>query len=206
MKSLLITLLFMLVSFLSSDRAEHGIRIVEQPIIKGEVTKTLAIATEFNDTIQGDTLYLQFTDNEKPQMAYREISTSVCIDKQCRRLQITIYWDITGKYLGFELPPGEFLSKTEHVPFLENEYRRLHTLLANRYSPLANYKLEELAPKNKDNRNGIDAISSATIKDVLNSVVEGAVYTTYMLWHIVYGNTQKEVQKLGVKYFLKKWL
>ena len=36
---------------------------------------------------------------------------------------------------------------------------------------------------------------------MLNSVVEGAVYTSYTLWHIVYGNSQKEVKKLGLHYF-----
>lgn len=201
MKILLISFLFLLNFFLLPDQEKTTIRVANQPTIKGEAAKIISVATGFNDTIDGDTLYLQITAEGLPQAAYRKIGTSVCVDNQCRPLQIVIYWDITGRYLGFELPPGEFLSRKEHSPFTETDYLRLHSLLANPYSSLANYKLEELIPQKKNQSPGVDAISSATIKDVLNSVVEGAVYTTYTIWHIVYGNSQKEVQKLGVKYF-----
>lgn len=201
MKLLLISLFLLLNFFLLSDQEIPSIRIVNQPTIQGDAIKTIPFATEFNDTIAGDTLYLQLTAENLPQTVYRKISTSVCVDDQCRPLQIIVFWDITGTFLGFELPPGEFLSRKEHAPFTEADYMRLHSLLANPYSSLANYKLEELAPKNKNIASGVDAITSATIKDVLNSVVEGAVYTTYTLWHIIYGNSQKEVQKLGVQYF-----
>lgn len=201
MKFLLISFLFLLNFFLLPDQEKTTIRIVNRPTINGDADQIIPVATNFNDTISGDTLYLQITAEGLPQAVYRKIGTSVCIDNQCRRLQIVIYWDITGRYLGFELPPGEFLSRKEHSPFSETDYLRLHSLLENPYSSLANYKLEELVPPNKNQPPGVDAISSATIKDVLNNVVEGAVYTTYTLWHIVYGNSQKEVQKLGVKYF-----
>ena len=184
-----------------SSREISTVRYMETPSVKGTVTRILPVAIDFKDTISGDTLYLQFTSEGLPQSAFRKINTGVCVDNQCRLLDISVYWDITGRYLGFELPPGEFLSKTEHQPFSGEEYKQLHTLLADPYSPLANYTLEELVPQKKEGQENVDAISSATVRDVLNSVVEGAVYTTYTLWHVVYGNSQKEVRKLGLQYF-----
>lgn len=197
MKFLLFAGILLTNLFFFSGKEEHVIRYMNNPSVEGDVAKIVPVYIDFQDTVFGDTLYLEFTSKGLPRSAFRKISTGVCIDGQCRKLQMSVYWDITGQYLGFELPAGEFLSKTEHEPFNEEEYKRLHTLLADRYSSLAEYTLEELVPQNKE----VDAVSSATVKNVLNSVVEGAVYTSYTLWHIVYGNSRKEVQKLGLQYF-----
>jgi len=200
-KFLLFTGILLANLFFFSGKEEHEIRYMNNPSVEGDVAKVVPVYTDFQDTIVGDTLYLEFTSKGLPRSARRKISTGVCIDGQCRKLQMSVYWDITGRYLGFELPPGEFLSKTEHEPFNDKEYKQLHTLLADPYSPLANYTLEELVPPTKQENKAVDAVSSATVKEVLNSVVEGAVYTSYTLWHIVYGNSQKEVKKLGLHYF-----
>jgi hypothetical protein len=98
--------------------------------------------------------------------------------------------------MGFRIEKGEFLSKTRHVAFSENEYDKLHNLLADKNSALAQYTINELVPNKKNAVSGVDAVSSATITEVLNYIVEGAVYTTYTLWHIVYGNTKREIEKL----------
>lgn len=129
-------------------------------------------------------------------MYSREIMTGVCIDGKCRLVYINLFWHITGRYMGFELPRKEFLSKTEHKPFTPNEYDRLHELLANRISPLAQYSLDELVPNKDSTVNNVDAVSAATIAAVLDHIVEGAVYTTYTLWHIVYGDTQHKIENL----------
>lgn len=201
MKILIIGGIILINLFFFPGREENTIRYMETPIVPGEIGKILPLYTDFNDTISGDTLYLQFTTEGLPQSAYRKISTNVCIDSQCRRLEITVFWDITGRYLGFELPPGEFLSKSEHKPFSDVEYKQLHTLLSDPYSPLAGYSLEQLVPSVKGKTGEVDAVTSATVKEVLTNVVEGAVYTSYTLWHIVHGNTKNEVQKLGLHYF-----
>jgi hypothetical protein len=39
-------------------------------------------------------------------------------------------------------------------------------------------------------------VSGATSKEVSDMVVEGAAYTTYKLWNIVYGPTQELVSRL----------
>ncbi|GAB3267196.1 hypothetical protein GCM10027347_35750 [Larkinella harenae] len=158
-----------------------------------------AYIVDFKDDIDNDTLFQARLREGYPVWYFRKIKTSVCFDNKCRLLDIVVYWNVTGRYLGYELPKGEFLSKTEHEPFKPAEYTRLNELLADPFSPLANFSYEELAPKPATETPGVDAVSSATAKNVLDYVVEGAVYTTYKLWHIVYGPAQQEVTMLTEK-------
>ncbi|KPL11755.1 MAG: hypothetical protein AMS26_19560 [Bacteroides sp. SM23_62] len=152
-----------------------------------------AIIVDFNDTIPGDTLFINRSEEGYPLSCFRKITAGVCIDNECRILRINLYWTMTGRYLGFELPVGEFLSKTEHVEFNDKEYKKMHTLLSDPYSLLVNFSMDELAPeKNVET----DAVSSATISDVLAFTVEGAVYTTYTMWHLVYGDTRRKIIKM----------
>jgi len=154
------------------------------------VEKTIV---SFNDTIPNDTLYTLMSEEGYPVSYFRKIETGVCIDGKCRIMNIILHWAITGRYLGFELPKGEFLSKTEHVRFSHEEYQRLHKLLSNPYSLLANFTINELIPQKSTNAGKVDAISAATIAGVSDYIVKGAVYTSYTLWHIVYGNTRSVV-------------
>lgn len=114
-------------------------------------------------------------------------------------MNITLYWAVTGRYLGFELPEKEFLSKTEHDPFKKRDYEHLHELLADPYSGLANYRIDELAPI--QDQNEVDGITGATIAGVKDYIVEDAVYTTYTMWHIVHGATQDKVREYTAQHF-----
>lgn len=143
-----------------------------------------------------DTLYQVRSESGFPLAYYKKIYTGVCFDNECRMLDIVLYWNITGRYLGFELPEGEFLSKYDHEPFNESEYERLHALLADLLSPLGMYAYNELAPKPPTEEEKVDGISSATTKDILEYVVEGAAFTTYTLRNLVYGPLQDEIKDL----------
>ncbi|QDK77873.1 hypothetical protein EXU85_04420 [Spirosoma sp. KCTC 42546] len=161
----------------------------------------LAFMAVSEDSIANDTLF-QIRSKEGYPMAYfRKIRTSVCFDNKCRLLKVNLYWTSTGRYLGFDLPKGEFLSKAEHKPFTPAEYERMSDLLADPLSPLATLSYAELAPHVKlpDKGNEVDGVSSATAKNVLEYVVEGAAYTTYKMWHVVYGSTQADVTRLTEK-------
>lgn len=193
------SVLILLAVVLSFQKSEENIRRFNQPELFEKIDTIVRHQVNFNDTILGNTL-LEFKDNTGlPLMYSREILTGVCIDGKCRLVKISLFWHITGRYLGFELPNKEFLSKTEHKPFAPDEYDRLHELLANSLSPLAQYSLDELVPKKDSTANDVDAVSTATIAAVLDHIVEGAVYTTYTLWHIVYGTTQNEIETLTRK-------
>ncbi|QIP15225.1 hypothetical protein G8759_22670 [Spirosoma aureum] len=177
------------------------IRYLRTPAITLKPDTTLAFIAASQDSIANDTLF-QIRSKEGYPMAYfRKVRTSVCFDNKCRLLKVNLYWTSTGRYLGFNLPKGEFLSKAEHKPFTPAEYERMSELLADPLSPLATLSYAELAPQAKpaDKENEVDGVSSATAKNVLEYVVEGAAYTTYKMWHVVYGSTQEDVARLTEK-------
>lgn len=150
----------------------------------------------FPSTTEGipDTLFQVRSASGLPIAYYKKVYTGVCFDNECRMLDMVLYWNITGRYLGFELPQGEFLSKFDHEPFTESEYERLHGLLADMLSPLGMFAYNELAPKPLVEEEEIDGMTSATSKDILEYVVEGAAFTTYTLRKLVYGPIRDEVE------------
>src|SRR5690606_10087386 len=109
-----------------------------------------------------------------PVSYYRKIITEVCFDDKCRLLKANIFWNITGRYLGVELPDNEFLSKTDHEPFTLAEYNRLNLLLADSLLPLGTLRYEDLVPPPTYAIGKFDAVTGATSKDVLEYVVQGA--------------------------------
>jgi len=159
--------------------------------------KQVAIFME-GDSIQ-DTLYQLRSKDNIPVAYYQPVTRSVCFDNKCRILKVNIYWNITGRYLGFEMPKGEFLSKTDHVPFELSDYRELNVKLSDSLSRLNEFSLGELAPKAYQGNINIDGLTSATSTDVADYVVKGAGYTTFAMWHIIYGEGRKKVMQLTEK-------
>lgn len=185
-----------MIQLLNVPDSKEFIRM-NQPSISSEIATVIPRIIEFNDTIPNDTLFEYVSAENFPVMYSRKIATGVCIKGECRPVQLELYWDCTGRYLGFRLPAGEFLSKTEHVKFGDAEYDRLHEMLGNRQSALATYAYQDLV-KARAKNNSVDAVTSATMSALLAYIVEGAVYTTYTLWHIVYGQTKREVENITV--------
>lgn len=177
------------------------IRYFRTPTLPLQADTVLAYVAAAEDSIANDTLFQVLSKEGYPTAYYRKIRTSVCFDNKCRLLKVTLYWNLTGRYLGFDLAKGEFLSKAEHKPFKVAEYERLSELLADPLSALATVAYAELAPPTKpiSKEHEVDGVSSATAKNILDYVVEGAAYTTYKMWHVVYGPTQAEVARLTEK-------
>ena len=155
--------------------------------------------SSYKDTLTNNLIYLRKSKTNIPLYYYKKIQDAVCFDNVCRMLDIIVYWNITGRYLGFELPKGEFLSKYDHEPFSESEYQRLHSLLADLSIPLDAVSFEKLIEQPKNEEETVDAVSGATSKSVADMVVKGAAYTTYKLWNIVNGSTMDIVSELTEK-------
>ncbi|MCA0233718.1 MAG: hypothetical protein LCH91_24890 [Bacteroidetes bacterium] len=163
------------------------------------VAKTIPYLVDFEEETGTDTLFQAVSQEGCPVSYFRHIQSNVCFDGKCRMLVATLYWNPTGRYLGFELPKGEFLSKTDHDPFTPEEYTRLSEILADSLSPLGTFTYNALVPKAAVDVQKVDAVSSPTAPDVLDYIIKGAAYTTYKLWHLVYGPTQLEIEKLTQK-------
>jgi hypothetical protein len=175
------------------------LKYMQVATIKSSIAEEKSLVTTYKDTLTNDSIYLRASKNDIPLYYYKKVIGEVCLDKECRLLDIIVYWNITGRYLGFELPKGEFLSKNDHEPFSESEYQRLHTLLADSSIPLDAVSFEKLVEQPKDEQGTVDAVSGATSKSVAEMVVKGAAYTTYTLWNIVNGPTMDFVSELTEK-------
>ncbi|MDO6435760.1 hypothetical protein Q4534_00010 [Cyclobacterium sp. 1_MG-2023] len=154
------------------------------------------IVTSVYDSLSNQDIYQVKTSTGTPVHYYIELKEGVCFENECRPLDILIYWNITGRYLGFKLVDGEFLSKYDHEPFSQTEYEKLHQLLADPFLPLGNYTFEELVKRPDTVSQSMDGVSGATMKDVLEYIVPGAAYTTHKLWNLIHGPIQQEVIRL----------
>lgn len=169
---------------------------------------------DFEEEISMDTLYAHLSSTGAPVFFSRNVVTSVCFDDKCRLLDVILYWNPTGRYLGFELPEEEFLSKQDHEPFTDEEYLRLNELLSDPFLPLGNYSYNEiviggLEEDTSDSQyvdEEIDGLSSATSKFILDFVVEGAAYTTYKLYHLIYGSTSRLIKQWTIGDFNAEYI
>ena len=134
--------------------------------------------------------------NNRPVLYVSDISTPVCADGECRLMHIRLYWTLLGGYAGFdryiELP----LTKHDHDEFRVIDYQKLHELLKDKYSILGRRAIDQLVKKPKEPKmEGVDAVAGATIKEVKESVVSGALYSCYVAWHLVHGEIREKIKE-----------
>lgn len=197
-KRMVLFILLLFTVFAAAASPADTTRCFQSQTITGNTVQTKKYIINTDDSIPNDTLYQNISEEGYPLSYFRKIQTEVCFDQKCRALNIILYWNITGRYLGFALPEEEFLSKTDHVPFKPEEYERLHEILADPLSPIAGFSYNQLLVKSPY-KLGLDGITGATAPAIANHTVPGAVYTTYQLWHFVYGGIKQEVENLTVK-------
>ena len=127
----------------------------------------------------------------------RHIFKDVCITGQCKMMRLWVFWDGAGNYLGFQIPDGEPLTKSDHTEFEDPDYKKLHVILTNPESILKDLKTEDLTEKPAvENPFEVDGYTAATKPGLDQVVVKDAVYTCHTLWHTVYGPTQHEILRL----------
>jgi hypothetical protein len=191
-----IILSILLSSFLQE---RETLKYTQKPTIDLELNNGQTHILTYYDALNNDSLYLLKTKKNIPLNYFKNIKTEFCFDKECRPLTITVYWNITGRYLGFELPKGEFLSKHDHEPFEQTEYEKLNQLLADPSLPFQSISFEKLVELPESETDEVDAISGATTEDVAKIVIKGAAYTTFTLWNIIHGPTSDFVINLTEK-------
>jgi hypothetical protein len=119
-----------------------------------------------------------------------------CSESECEIMKIRIYWDIFGNYYKFELCENNRLTKINHKEFSDKEYQKLHNILLDTITDFRYLNLQDLTVKQAENSfYGTDAVSGATIKNRDFECIDGAVKTSYQLWHIANGNTKNKILK-----------
>jgi len=200
-----ILLFFAVLLMASIQPDEKGRMFIDSPFRPVTATKTSKVLINFNDSIPDDTLTIYFSATSQPEAFSRNIYTAVCIDSLCRPVDITLYWEMTGKFIGYSLPPGEELTKREHVPFTESDYKRLTEILSDSTSQLGFYSPEEIHPV-KQAVKKTDGITGATLPNLLPWIVPEAAYTSYTIWHLTYGASRDSIIDYTKKHFLSNQL
>lgn len=200
-----ILLFFAVLLMASIQPDEKGRMFIDSPFRPVTATKTSKVLINFNDSIPDDTLTIYFSATSQPDVFSRNIYTAVCIDTLCRPVDITLYWEMTGKYIGYSLPLGEELTKREHVPFTESDYKRLSEILSDSTSQLGFYSPEEIHPV-KQAVKKTDGITGATLPDLSHWIVPEAAYTSYTLWHLTYGASRDSIINYTKKHLLSNQL
>ena len=115
------------------------------------------------------------------------LRTGVCLDGSCKMLDAVLKWDALGNYIGFEYENGAPLTKNHHDPFTEADYKKLDSILKDRRSILGTHPLNYFVGKPDPSMAGVDAVTAATPKAARAAIVEGAAYSSWVLWHWVNG-------------------
>ncbi|PHN08178.1 hypothetical protein [Flavilitoribacter nigricans] len=153
------------------------------------------------DTLLEHDLYLLSDSAGQPQLFYADVLTPVCIDGVCKPVFIELYWDLTGGYAGYGVYEDKPLTKFDHDEFLPQDHKKLDQLLADNNSVLRRKELSDLfdeqataLKKIEFQGEELDAVSGATKKEIKESIVEGALYSCYTLWHLIHGEAARDIE------------
>lgn len=167
-----------------------------------EGTKLLPKKTDFFiqvDSMGEQDVTVLLNKNEEPVLYASEISTPVCADGECKLMNIKLYWTLLGDYAGFDRYPELPLTKYDHDEFIVDDYQKLHKLLMDDKSIFGRRSIDRLVEKpTMRTVNGVDALSGATITEVKESVVSGALYSCYTAWHLVHGDIRDKLKNQTV--------
>jgi len=150
-----------------------------------------------SDTLSSDIIIELRDEIGIPLWFSRDLFLTVCLTGVCQMVSVRIYWTGAATYLGLQTPENEPMTKTDHSKFKPEDYEKLDRILLDSLSVLKRYKIEELtiATENK-NKDLIDGHSGATEPSLSGYVVKDAVYTTFTLWHSVYGCTIEKIRSI----------
>ncbi len=127
-----------------------------------------------------------------------DVDSVSCGDNVCEVIKVRLYWDALGGYLRYEFPKGGDLTKDRDDPFSAADYEKLNMILSDPNSDLQTFNPSTLMlpePGHAD----VDAVTKPTPLFYQNSVVKGAIYTCYTLWHWVNGDVPKKIVGLTSK-------
>lgn len=122
----------------------------------------------------------------------RKLHTPVCLTGECKEIDVGIYWYCTGEFMGLEVYQAP-LTRTDHHDFTEEDYQQLISVLQDDWSILREYDYQDLIHEPVDE---VDAVTGATRKDIAEATVQGAVYTTFTLWHLVNEGEKDQLRSL----------
>jgi hypothetical protein len=93
----------------------------------------------------------------------------------------------------FNAIPENPLTKMDHIPFSQSDYDKLTEILLDKSPSFIHLRRSELMVDNETAE--VDGISSATVHEVKDNMVTGAIYTCYTLWYIANGGINFQISE-----------
>ncbi|MCE6989319.1 hypothetical protein [Dyadobacter sp. CY323] len=173
-----------------------GIQIWFSSFTKQKERRETAFETTIKDSI-AVRVELVYGKDDLPDYYFSQIKTPVCEDSLCYLVTIDLYWDLLGNFQNYKTPKGNPLTKFDHIRFTNADHAKMKAILANNESSLRDHAVESLVDPEKKKKSAVvvDAVSGATNTAVKDEVVEGALYSTYTLWHIVNGDIAGKIRE-----------
>ena len=161
----------------------------------------LAFRLMFRDSIPLE-VELVFDTDGLPGFYRCHVNTPVCNDGLCRPLIVDVYWDLLGHFSRLAIPEFPPLTKWDHLEFTAEDHRKLTEILKDKNSVLGSVQDVNTLfdPSTKKISETVDAVTGATRETIKNSVVPGAVYSSYTLWHVVNGEIPTAIQSYTESY------
>lgn len=164
------------------------------------------------DSMDNEVMLLM--EDDQPQYYFSNIFTPVCNTGECLPVKVNFYWDLTGKYLKFDQPEGEILTKVDHAPFTQDDYNLLDEILKGadpRYGGMDIHSDSGVKHNKNDEQDNqaqpapgsmtklskyemVDGITGSTLPEIKDKFVPGALYTTYTLWGLA-NDHQSEMRR-----------
>ena len=152
----------------------------------GRIKSTEAFLIHHKEGFSVDTMKIRYNSNGRPESYFANLDMPVCEDTLCRNMVLKVCWDMAGNYINFDTISGFPLTKFDHIPFSKDDYLKLDLILKDKNSPLRILGKDDLTDSRKVIKSRVvDAVTGATPKAIQNAVVQGAVYSSYQLWHLV---------------------
>jgi hypothetical protein len=139
----------------------------------------------------------QHFDKKGEPTAYSTwVDSVICLEKTCEVVKVQLHWDVLGRYQRYNVATGYKLTKLDHIPFTQEDHAKLQRILLDKGSPLREVTKEGLIGKPKVEE-GIDAVTRPTLLTLKDSVVIGAGYSCYDLWHWANGEVPQILRSLS---------
>lgn len=127
-------------------------------------------------------VFLEKDEHGFPQEYRLFLKTGVCLDGKCKMLEATLKWDALGRFSRLEHVEDAPFTKGNHKPFSAEDDERLDQILRDRHSIIGTHPLNFFLTKPARQSTDVDGITAATPLAAKEAVVEGAAYTSWVLW------------------------
>lgn len=183
----LIAILYISLPLITLSAAE-----VVPPTAKQKIKYVLTIVHPGDSTAKPTPHTLVQTRDEQgePEAYSMWVDSVICREKNCDVVKVLLHWDALGRYQSYQVAFGSELTKLDHIPFTQEESRKLQSILSDSDSPLKETEKEAMTAKiptdtetNKNLPEGVAAVSAPTVLTLKTAVILGAGYTCYDLWH-----------------------